>query len=66
MAKHVIEEEFLKGSGFNLVTNGEVNIAADTADRVLSLKTDGTLDVDIVDNALTFKVRTPVFKTKAW
>lgn len=66
MAKHIIEEEFLKGSGFNLITIGEVNIAADTADRILSLKTDGTLDIDIVDNALLFKVTTPVFKTKAW
>lgn len=66
MAKHIIEEEFLKGSGFNLVTIGEVNIAADTADRILSLKTDGTLDIDIADNALLFKVTTPVFKTKAW
>lgn len=66
MAKHIIEEEFLKGSGFNLVTIGEVNIAADTADRILSLKTDGTLDIDITDNALLFKVTTPVFKTKAW
>lgn len=66
MAKHIIEEEFLKGSGFNLITIGEVNIAADTADRILSLKTDGTLDIDITDNALLFKVTTPVFKTKAW
>ena len=42
MAKHVIEEEQMKGEGFNSISNGEVEITASNADRKLSLKTDGT------------------------
>jgi len=66
MAKHIIEEESLNGFGFNMLTNGEVNITADTAGRILAMVTDGTLDIDIVNNKLSFKVVSPVFKTKAW
>lgn len=66
MAKHVIEEELLKGSGFNAVSNGEVEITAANSDRVISLKTDGTIDLDIKNNELWITSRVPVFSTIQW
>lgn len=66
MAKHVIEEELLKGSGFNEITNGEVSITATNADRLISLKTDGTIDLDIKNNELWITSRVPVFTTLEW
>ena len=66
MAKHVIEEELLKGSGFNEITNGEVSITAMNADRLINLKTDGTIDLDIKNNELWITSRVPVFTTLEW
>lgn len=66
MAKHVIEEELLKSSGFNEITNGEVSITATNADRLISLKTDGTIDLDIKNNELWITSRVPVFTTLEW
>lgn len=66
MAKHVIEEQLLKGAGFAMVTNGDVDIVSDNTDRVLALETDGTVDIDIRENKLKFSVRVPVFKTLDW
>ena len=66
MAKHVIEEEQMKGEGFNSISNGEVEITASNADRKLSLKTDGTIDLDIKNNELWITSRVPVFTTLEW
>lgn len=66
MAKHVIEEELLHGSGFNIISNGEVEITADNAERRLQFITDGTIDIDIVDHKVKLTSRVPVFKTLAW
>ena len=66
MAKHVIEEELLHGSGFNVVTNGEVEITADNAERILKFITDGTIDIDVINHNIKLSSRVPVFTTLDW
>ena len=66
MAKHVIEEELLHGSGFNVVTHREVEITADNAERILKFITDGTIDIDVINHNIKFSSRVPVFTTLDW
>ena len=67
MGKHMIEEEALTGSGFNLikVEDGD-EITADNTNRVLNVVGDGTVDLDVEDNKLKITTRVPVFKTLDW
>lgn len=67
MGKHIIEEEALTGSGFNLikVEDGD-EITADNTNRVLNIVGDGTVDLDVEDNKLKITTRVPVFKTLDW
>lgn len=67
MGKHIIEEEALTGSGFNLikVEDGD-EITADNTNRVLNVVGDGTVDLDVEDNKLKITTRVPVFKTLDW
>lgn len=67
MAKHIIEETALNSAGFNLVSIGEVDIAAVNSDRRLELRPeDNTIDINIHDNKVLFRVRVPFFKTNQW
>lgn len=67
MGKHIIEEEALTGSGFNLikVEDGD-EITADNTNRVLNVVGDGTVDLDVEDNKLKITTRVPVFQTLDW
>lgn len=67
MGKHIIEEEAITGSGFNLikVEDGD-EITADNTNRVLNVVGDGTVDLDVEDNKLKITTRVPVFKTLDW
>ncbi|MER2227277.1 MAG: hypothetical protein ABS916_09510 [Carnobacterium sp.] len=67
MGKHIIEEEALTGSGFNLikVEDGD-EITADNTNRVLNVVGDGTVDLDVENNKLKITTRVPVFKTLDW
>lgn len=67
MGKHMIEEEALTGSGFNLikVEDGD-EITADNTNRVLNVVGDGTVDLDVENNKLKITTRVPVFKTLDW
>lgn len=67
MGKHIIEEQALKGGGFNLIRVDETDeITADNADRIFSIIGDGTVDLDVQDNKLKITTRVPVFKTLDW
>ena len=67
MGKHIIEEEALTGSGFNLikVEDGD-EITADNTNKVLNVVGDGTVDLDVENNKLKITTRVPVFKTLDW
>lgn len=67
MGKHIIEEEALTGSGFNLikVEDGD-EITADNTNRVLNVVGDGTVDLDVENNKLKITTRVPIFKTLDW
>ena len=65
MGKHVIEEEYSRGSGFNLIKVEDASeIFSDNTDKILNIKGDGTVDISVKNNALYITARTPVFKTK--
>lgn len=67
MGKHIIEEEALTGSGFNLIrVEDSDEITADNTNRVLNVVGDGTVDLDVEDNKLKITTRVPVFKTLDW
>lgn len=67
MGKHIIEEQALTGSGFNLIRVGDSDeITADNTNRVLTIAGDGTVDLDVEDNKLKITTRVPVFKTLDW
>lgn len=67
MGKHIIEEQALTGSGFNLIKVEDGNeITADNANRVLTVAGDGTVDLGVEDNKLKITTRVPVFKTLDW
>lgn len=66
MGKHIIEEEFSKGAGFNLVKVGSLEITSDNADKILEFEGDGTIDLDIKQNKVMITTRMPVFTTKDW
>lgn len=67
MGKHIIEEEALTGSGFNLikVEDGD-EITADNTNKVLNVVGDGTVDLDVENNKLKITTRVPIFKTLDW
>lgn len=67
MGKHIIEEQTLKGGGFNLIRVDKTDeITADNADRVFAIEGDGTVNLDVQDNKLKITTRVPVFKTLDW
>lgn len=66
MGKHIIEEEFGKGSGFNLVKIGSNEITSDNSSKVLEFEGNGTVDIDVKDNKVIITTNMPVFKTKGW
>lgn len=66
MAKHVIEHELLRTAGFNVISNGEAEIAAPNVDQKLTLVADKTIDIDILNNRLHFSVKVPYFSTVQW
>lgn len=67
MGKHIIEEQALTGSGFNLIrVEDSDEITADNTNRVLTIAGDGTVDLDVEDNKLKITTRVPVFKTLDW
>lgn len=67
MGKHIIEEQALKGGGFNLIRVDKTDeITADNADRVFAIEGDGTVNLDVEDNKLKITTRVPVFKTLDW
>lgn len=67
MGKHIIEEQALKGGGFNLIrVDNTDEITADNADRVFAIEGDGTVNLDVEDNKLKITTRVPVFKTLDW
>lgn len=67
MGKHIIEEQALTGSGFNLIrVEDSDEITADNTNRVLNVVGDGTVDLDVEDNKLKITTRVPVFKTLDW
>lgn len=67
MGKHIIEEQALKGGGFNLIRVDKTDeITADNADRVFAIEGDGTINLDVEDNKLKITTRVPVFKTLDW
>lgn len=67
MGKHIIEEQALTGSGFNLIRVGDSDeITADNTNRVLTIAGDGTVDLDVENNKLKITTRVPVFKTLDW
>lgn len=67
MGKHIIEEQALRGSGFNLIrVDNTDEITADNADRVFAIEGDGTVNLDVEDNKLKITTRVPVFKTLDW
>lgn len=67
MGKHIIEEQALKGGGFNLIrVDNTDEITADNADRIFAIEGDGTVNLDVEDNKLKITTRVPVFKTLDW
>lgn len=67
MGKHIVEEQALTGSGFNLIrVEDSDEITADNTNRVLTIAGDGTVDLDVEDNKLKITTRVPVFKTLDW
>lgn len=67
MGKHIIEEQALKGGGFNLIRVDKTDeITADNTDRVFAIEGDGTVNLDVEDNKLKITTRVPVFKTLDW
>lgn len=67
MGKHIIEEQALKGGGFNLIRVDKTDeITADNADRIFVIEGDGTVNLDVEDNKLKITTRVPVFKTLDW
>ena len=67
MGKHIIEEQALTGSGFNLIrVEDSDEITADNTNRVLNVVGDGTVDLDVENNKLKITTRVPVFKTLDW
>lgn len=67
MGKHIIEEQALKGGGFNLIRVDKTGeITADNTDRVFAIEGDGTVNLDVEDNKLKITTRVPVFKTLDW
>lgn len=67
MGKHIVEEQALTGSGFNLIrVEDSDEITADNTNRVLNVVGDGTVDLDVEDNKLKITTRVPVFKTLDW
>lgn len=67
MGKHIIEEQALKGGGFNLIrVDNTDEITADNAERIFAIEGDGTVNLDVQDNKLKITTRVPVFKTLDW
>ena len=67
MGKHIVEEQALTGSGFNLIrVEDSDEITAGNTNRVLTIAGDGTVDLDVEDNKLKITTRVPVFKTLDW
>lgn len=67
MGKHIIEEQALRASGFNLIrVDNTDEITADNADRIFAIEGDGTVNLDVQDNKLKITTRVPVFKTLDW
>lgn len=67
MGKHIIEEEALKGSGFNLIKVEDASeISSDNTGKILNIKGDGTIDLSVRNNSLMITTKIPVFKTKDW
>lgn len=67
MGKHIVEEQALTGSGFNLIrVEDSDEITADNTNRVLTIAGDGTVDLDVENNKLKITTRVPVFKTLDW
>lgn len=65
MGKHIIEEELLKGSGFNtLKVEDASEIYSDNTQKILNIKGDGTVDLSVKDNALLITSKRPIFTTK--
>ena len=67
MGKHIVEEQALTGSGFNLIrVEDSDEITAGNTNRVLTIAGGGTVDLDVEDNKLKITTRVPVFKTLDW
>lgn len=67
MAKHMIEEDYLGVNGFHIIQVGDNKIVCDNVEkRTLVIKSDGSLDLDVIKNELLITNKKPVFTTVDW
>lgn len=64
MGKHLIETEALQSGGFTLIKIEDASeIYSNNTDRILNLRSDGTIDIIEDNGGLKLTTRVPEFKT---